>query len=157
SGADGPYQVVFTRDSVRTDPIVDGRFGFKTVTTDRLARIDVNLLTATSPLIRSYELDYKTGQFNKSLLTTIIQKGQDGTTEFNRHSFDYFDEVGSPTGITIFGGDVPVPGAGTTGGSGLVSDVNGTAFSGEANSGDQTHLYTGVAVGATIKEVSVGA
>src|SRR5499427_4377893 len=30
-GADGPYQVVFKRDSVRTDPIVDGRLGFKTV------------------------------------------------------------------------------------------------------------------------------
>jgi RHS repeat-associated protein len=157
-GADGPYQVVFTRDSVRTDPIVDGRFGFKTVTTDRLTGIQVNLLTETSPLIRSYELDYKTGQFNKSLLTTIIQKGQDGTTEFNRHSFDYFDEVGSPTGITIFGGDVPVPGAGTTVGSGLVSGVNGTAFSGEANASDQTHLYTGVAVGVILtKEVSAGA
>src|SRR5215472_7296023 len=159
-GEEGSYQVVFTRDHERGDPIVDGRLGFKTVTTDRLTGIDVNLLTQANPLIRHYTLDYITGQFNKSLLQKITQFGTDGPTgaEFNHHSFAYFDEVGSPSGVTIFGGDVPVPGAGTTGGSGLVSGENGTAFSGEANSSDQTHLYVGVAVGTILtKEVSVGA
>jgi RHS repeat-associated protein len=155
-GADGSYQVLFTRDHVRTDPIVDGRFGFKTVTTDRLTGIDVNLLTEANPLIRHYTLDYVTGQFNKSLLQKITQIGADGTTEFNHHSFDYFDEVGSPSGITIFGGDVVVPGGGTTSGSGLASDATGTAFSGEANANAQTHLYTGIAVGSPQKELSGG-
>ncbi len=156
-GADGLYQVTFTRDSVRTDPIVDGRLGFKTVMTDRLATINVNLLSETNPLIRSYQLAYKTGQFNKSLLATITQFGQDGT-QFHAHTFDYFDEVGTsnPTVINAFGPDVPVPGAGTTSGSNLVSGVNGTAFSGEANDSGQTHLYTGIAVGTPQKELSGG-
>jgi hypothetical protein len=46
-----------------------------------------------------------------------------------------------------------VPGAGVTEGSGLVSGVDGTAFSGEANATAQTHLYTGV---GPKKELSIG-
>src|SRR5262249_37621039 len=89
-------------------------------------------------------------------LQKITQFGADGS-EFNHHTFDYFDEVGTPSGITIFGGDVGVPGAGTTAGSDiLVAGVNGTAFSGEANDSHQTHLYTGVAIGPQ-KELSGGA
>ncbi len=82
--------------------------------------------------------------------------------EFHAHTFDYFDEVGNgsfdpnnPPPINIFGGDVLVPGGGITAGSGLVSGVNGTAFSGEANASGQTHLYTGIAIGAR-KELSGG-
>src|SRR5215813_8439029 len=168
---DGPYQVVFTRDHVRTDPIIDGRFGFKTVTTDRLTQIDVNLLTEANPLIRRYTLNYQpdpahpklTGQFNKSLLRTITQLGADGAP-FNQHSFDYFDEVGNgsfdpdhPPSLNIFGGDVAVPGADTTSSSALLlPGINGTAFSGEANASSQTHLYTGIAIGPQ-KELSGGA
>src|SRR5262249_20927703 len=71
--------------------------------------------------------------------------GTDGSP-FNTHTFSYFDDVTSPSGINIFGGGVTVPGAGTMAGSGLVSDQSGTAFSGEANSSGQTHLYTGATV-----------
>jgi Salmonella virulence plasmid 65kDa B protein/Insecticide toxin TcdB middle/N-terminal region len=167
-GADGPYQVVFKRDSVRTDPIVDGRLGFKTVTTDRLTEIDVNLTSATTPLIRSYTLAYITGQFSKSLLQTMTQNGTDGSA-FNTHTFSYFDDIGNgtfnpTTPLTVFApphpggiptnGDVP-GGDGLTSGSGLVGDVNGTAFSGEGNSSGQTHLYVGIAIGPE-KQLSGG-
>ena len=115
------------------------------MTTDRLTGIDVKLLTEANPLIRRYQLDYRTGQFNKSLLQKITQFGEDGA-EFNaiRSTISTRSELrpASP----IFGGDVAVPGGGTTAGSGLlVSGVDGTAFSGEANASHQTHLYTGIA------------
>src|SRR5262245_55428367 len=111
---------------------------------DRLATIDVKLLSEANPLIRRYQLDYRTGQFNKSLLTTITQFGEDGS-EFHAHTFDYFDDVGTSTPNTLsgFGPSVTVPGGSVTQGSGRVSDVSGTAFSGEANASGQTHLYTG--------------
>ena len=127
-GADGSYQVVFTRDHVRTDPIVDGRPRLQDGDhgpphQDRREPVDGGQ-SAHPP---ATQLDYITGQFNKSLLQKITQFGRDGA-EFNHHSFDYFDEVGSPSGVTIFGGDVAVPGAGTTAGSDLlVAGVDGTA------------------------------
>src|SRR5215467_10240419 len=132
----------------------------------------------------SYTLNYKpdpanpnaTGQFNKSLLRSIAQLGTDGITTFNQHSFTYFDDIGNgndatpggggsfdptnPGSITAFGasgsGNVP-GGIGTlSSGSGFVGDVNGTAFSGEGDSADQTHLYLGLALGPT-KNLSAGA
>ena len=159
-GDEGLYEVTFTRTSGRPDPIVEGRLGFKTVTADRLTQVDVKLLSETNPLIRSYRLDYVTGQFSKSLVTRITQFGEDGT-EFHAHTFGYFDDVGTstPSILSGFGPSVAVPGGGVTQGSGRVSDVSGTAFSGEANAGGQTHLYTGVTVATAIgftKEVSGG-
>jgi RHS repeat-associated protein len=156
-GEDGPYEVVFTRTSGRSDPIVDGRLGFKTVMADRLTGIDVKLLTESNPLIRRYRLDYRSGEFAKSLLSRITQFGEDGT-EFNAHELDYFDDVGTPTANTLsgFGPSVAVPGGGVTHGSGLVSGIDGTAFSGEANATNLTHLYTGVALLIARKEASAG-
>src|SRR5262249_553886 len=141
--SDGPYEVCFTRDNNsgqgqdptrRSDPIVNGRLGFKTVTADRLVRVDVMLAPSPSPTptsslqapsfrpsdrglastkpIRSYRLNYKpdplnpnaTGQFNKSLLRSIEQLGTDGITTFNQHSFTYFDEIGNGNDATPNGG-----------------------------------------------------
>src|SRR5499433_889812 len=159
--SDGPYQVLFTHTPGRPDPIVDGRFGFKTVMDQRLTQIDVTLPASAdssgNPLIRRYTLDYgQPGQFNKSLLRTIKQLGTDGI-EFNEHSFTYFDEIGGTgtfdpgTALAAFGaqGSGTVPGGtGTvTSGSGLAGDVQGTALSGEGDSADQTHLYLGIAIG----------
>ena len=159
-GEDGPYEVTFTRTSGRPDPIVDARLGFKTVTTDRLTGIDVKLLTEANPLIRRYQLDYRTGQFSKSLLARITQFGEDGSV-FHTHELDYFDDVGTPTPQSLngFSPSVAVPGGSVTQGSGRVSDISGTAFSGEANASHQTHLYTGFTVTGFvgfIKEVSGG-
>jgi Salmonella virulence plasmid 65kDa B protein len=139
----GPYEVCFTRDNNggpgqdptrRSDPIVDGRLGFKTVMADRLVRVDVMLAPSPSPTptsslqaasicasdrnlpstqpIRSYTLNYKpdpanpnaTGQFNKSLLRSIAQLGTDGITTFNQHSFTYFDEIGNGNDAVPNGG-----------------------------------------------------
>src|SRR5262249_61697729 len=102
-------------------------------------------------------------QSTKTLLQKITQIGTDGS-RFNQHKFGEFDEVGSGTAdpamaLNAFGGGVTVPGAGTTPGSGFVSDQSGTAFSGEANSSGQTHLYTGITVSGFTgfaKEVSGG-
>jgi RHS repeat-associated protein len=155
-GEDGPYEVSFIRKNGRPDPIVDGRLGFKTVTTDRLTSIEVKLLSESNPLIRRYQLDYQTGQFAKSLVSKIRQFGENGS-EFHAHAFTYFDEVGTPAPnqLTGFAPGVPVPGGSVTEGSGLVSGVDGTAFSGEANATNQVHLYTGVGIGPK-KEISAG-
>src|SRR5262249_16292545 len=157
-GADGPYQVVFVHTPGRPDPIVDGRFGFKTVMDQLLTEVDVNLTSASIPLIRSYTLGYITGQFNKTLLQTITQNGTDGT-RFNQHQFSYFDEVGNGTTnpalpLNVFGTDKTVNGAnGITAGTDLVAGINGTAFSSESNTSTQTHLYKGT---GTQKEQSSG-
>jgi RHS repeat-associated protein len=153
-GQDGLYEVSFIRTKGRPDPIVDGRLGFKTVTTDRLTAIEVKLLSESNPLIRRYQLDYQTGQFAKSLVSRITQFGEDGS-EFHAHDLTYFDEVGTPTtDLNGFAPSVLVPGGGVTEGTGLVSGVNGTAFSGEANGTGQVHLYLGV--GGPKKELSAG-
>src|SRR5262244_1880355 len=156
--ADGPYQVVFVHTPGRPDPIVDGRLGFKTVMDQLLTEVDVNLTSASPPLIRSYTLAYSTGEFNKTLLQTITQNGTDGT-QFNQHQFSYFDEVGNGTTnpalpLNVFGTDKTVDGSGgITAGTDLVAGINGTAFSSESNSSTQTHLYKGT---GTQKEQSSG-
>jgi len=76
------------------------RAGFKTVLEDRLTSVDVRLLTETNPLIRRYAFTYRTGPFNKTLLTRDHEFGEDGVTEFNHHGFEYFDEVsGESAGV----------------------------------------------------------
>ena len=70
--------------------MVNGRSGFKTVLRKRLDRVDVYF--DTSP-IRSYDLEYKTGDFGKSLLSAIAVKapGTNGSLkEFYRHTLDYY-------------------------------------------------------------------
>ena len=47
--------------------------------------------------MRSYALFYKEGAFKKSLLDRVVQYGSNGT-EFNRHSFAYYDEARYPDG-----------------------------------------------------------
>ncbi|MFZ3090664.1 MAG: SpvB/TcaC N-terminal domain-containing protein [Nitrospirota bacterium] len=96
SGAsDGPYQVAFIRDRElnepkRADVQIDARGGFKRVTADLLRRIDVAF---SNDLIRSYKFEYQEAAFKKSLLKTVIQTASDGITEFNRHTFAYYDEI----------------------------------------------------------------
>lgn len=91
---DGPYTVTFVRDrergeARRPDVSIDARGGFKRVTADLLRRIDVRFQDKP---VRSYELAYTTGAFDKTLLQSIAQLGADGK-EFNRHRFEYFDDI----------------------------------------------------------------
>ncbi|MCX5389192.1 SpvB/TcaC N-terminal domain-containing protein [Streptomyces sp. NBC_00094] len=91
---DGPYTVTFVRDrelgeARRPDVSIDARGGFKRVTADLLRRIEVRFQDKP---VRSYELAYTTGAFNKTLLASIAHLGADGK-EFNRHAFEYFDDI----------------------------------------------------------------
>lgn len=65
NGGDGPYEIVFSRESGRPDKIISANLGFKQVTSDRLNKIEVKF---DGDNIRAYEFRYKTGQFGKSLL-----------------------------------------------------------------------------------------
>jgi RHS repeat-associated protein len=158
--SDGPYEVVFHREAGRPDVIVNGLPGFKTVLTDVLSSIDVRLTTEASPLIRRYRLEYETGQFSKTRLARVLQYGEDGMTEFNRHSFEYFDEVaGDPSQPTTLDGFRSTPGFGgatVVDGAGILFDQESTAFGGTAGSSDQTHLYAGLTFSGYRKEFSAG-
>ena len=156
--AEGPYEVVFNREASRPDAIVDGRAGFKTVLAERLASIDVRLLVPSTALIRRYTFSYTTGEFSKSLLSRITQLGQDGTTEFNHHSFTYFDEVASGAADTLngFRPGPTITGATTIDGDGLLLGEHSTALGATDTTQDQGHFYAGIAKGYT-KEQSIGA
>ncbi|MEU9994643.1 SpvB/TcaC N-terminal domain-containing protein [Streptomyces sp. NPDC050848] len=91
---DGPYTVTFLRDRDldeprRTDVAIDARGGFKRVTADLLRRVEVRFGEQT---VRRYDLGYTTGAFHKTLLKAIEQFDADGKA-FNRHEFDYFDDI----------------------------------------------------------------
>lgn len=91
---DGPYSVVFTRESNRKDVIIDARLGFKMVTADLLRKITVNL---NNQVIRTYELKYKPGAFYKTLLDTISELDDAGKV-FYSHTFEYYDDVNAKAG-----------------------------------------------------------
>jgi RHS repeat-associated protein len=85
-----PYTVSFIRETARrTDINIDARGGFKQVTASRLRQIDIEY---DGKLIRRYKTEYRYGTFAKSLLTTIVQSGSNGE-EFNRHAFDYYNDM----------------------------------------------------------------
>ena len=106
---EGSYKVEFKRDRDLNEPrrrdiTIDARGGFKKVTGDLLRQVDVSL---GSNLIRRYEFKYDENPygdnrppnaFNKTLLTAIVQFGEDGVTEFNRHDFTYIDEARDENG-----------------------------------------------------------
>jgi RHS repeat-associated protein len=111
-GAEGPYTVTFIRDSQadelrkvpqykdyvyerRPDVVIDARGGFKMVTAELLKRIDV---TFKGDRVRSYDLEYQRGAFEKTLLKSITQRGADGAV-FNTHGFAYHDDLSSGQGF----------------------------------------------------------
>ena len=154
---EGPYEIVFLREGSRHDVAVDGRPGFKTVLEDRLKSVEVRLLTEANPLIRRYTFDYADGPFSKTLLTRVTEYGEDGVTEFNHHSFDYFDEVSGETADVIngFGNTVNITGAHTVQGDTLLFDKTSAAFNADEAAAEQIHFYGGIALGYQ-KEVSGG-
>lgn len=159
AGQDGPYGVTFIRDSElgearRPDVPIDCRGGFKRVTADLLRKIDVTL---SGQLVRRYEFQYKEGAFRKTLLAAIIQYGQDGVTEFNRHTFDYFDELRAPDG-TYQGFDPSVDW--NTGNdnvtAGLLGSGQASALSGSVGQTVGGHLYVGFNPSSGEKQESAG-
>jgi RHS repeat-associated protein len=143
---EGPYQVSFFRDrdlgeARRPDVQIDCRGGFKRVTADLLRRVDVSLNGA---LIRRYEFRYHEGAFRKTLLDSIIQYGEDGTTEFNRHSFAYFDEIRAGDGsYAAFGNSVDWAAGNDNVTAGLFGEGRASALSGTSSQSIGGHLYVG--------------
>jgi RHS repeat-associated protein len=165
----GPYEVTFIRGGGRPDVVVDARPGFKTVLDQRLNRIDVRLTPEANSLIRRYVFVYDTNPygdarpgtaFNKSLLTAIVQFGEDGVTEFNRHSFSYFDEARdaagayrgfAPTGDWSVGADNIS--------AGLLGRGTVSALGGSRSTSRGGHFYVGVgpAGDTSSKRITAGA
>lgn len=87
---EGKYSVKFHRELGRPDINIDARLGFKRVTASRLEKIEIVKDNAIA--IRSYEMVYKTGAFEKSLLEKIEVYDAEGAL-FNVHNLDYYDDV----------------------------------------------------------------
>ncbi|MDH3976685.1 MAG: hypothetical protein OEV42_20680, partial [Deltaproteobacteria bacterium] len=95
----GKYIVRFVRDNELNEPrrkdiSIHGKAGFKIVTADLLRRIEIVL---DNQRIRNYVLDYREGVFNKTILSSISQYGEgEKGALFNKHDFDYYDEINLP-------------------------------------------------------------
>ncbi|MEU8632364.1 SpvB/TcaC N-terminal domain-containing protein [Amycolatopsis sp. NPDC048633] len=155
---EGRYSITFTRDRERGEPrrpdvVIDGRNGFKQVTADLLRRVDI--LIDDKP-IRSYELNYRTGAFAKTLLRSVTQFGEDGSP-FTTHTFDYYDDIRTADGGYQAFGD-PL-GWGVPGDS-LGESVPGghaSALSATTSRSAGGHLYVGFNPAVPRKSGSAGA
>lgn len=145
NGVEGKYTVQFLRDrdidghTSRKDISITANNGFKQVTADLLRRIDVQYAGAS---VRHYELTYKEGAFYKTLLTSINQYDAAGNF-FNRHSFDYYDDVHAGTALA----PLATP-AGWAAGSdnvhgGMITHINGFTDEASALSGTANHDISG--------------
>ncbi|HEX6686418.1 MAG TPA: SpvB/TcaC N-terminal domain-containing protein [Candidatus Limnocylindrales bacterium] len=148
--AEGRYAVSFTRDrelgeQLRVDKTIDARGGFKRVTADLLRRVDV---TIDATLIRRYEFAYTTGAFSKTLLKSVSQFDDRGAF-FNKHEFDYFDDIRDGQGqYQAFD-----PAQWTVPGDSLTKSVlnltpeqagNASALNASSSTGVGGHVYVGV-------------
>ena len=156
---EGQYSVTFQRDRDRGEPrrpdvVIDARDGFPKVTADLLRRVEVRL---GDQLIRAYELNYRTGAFDKTLLASVTQFGEDNAP-FNRHTFDYYNDIQDSSGnYNAFGPATPwsVPddhlGVGLGG-----SDGEAGALSANTSHGAGGHLYVGYNPTGVSKSNSAG-
>jgi len=109
---EGKYEVRFERDreidnnwqaNRRQDVNIDCRYGLKKVTADLLKRIEVIYRQkGVEQNIRSYELNYVSGAFHKTLLEKITEFDSAGN-QFTEHEFVYHDDVNSEEGYFPLG------------------------------------------------------
>lgn len=170
-GEDGPYHVTFAHSATRPDVLIDGRGGFKRVTSGLLRGIRVSL--GSTP-IRSYSFAYTTGAFNKSLLQKISQFGANGQL-FNEHTLGYHNEISedpaSPTtAYKGFGNAQDHPTAGFNTGNDdvaigfgpfntkipLLGEGKATSLSGAQSASFGGHLYLGFNPFSPTKQNSFG-
>ncbi|MDX2564918.1 SpvB/TcaC N-terminal domain-containing protein [Streptomyces sp. TX20-6-3] len=155
---DGRYSVTFIRDRERGEPRrpdvrIDATYGFKKVTADLLRRVEVKL---DDQLIRAYELNYRTGAFAKTLLTSVSQFSESNQL-FHTHTFDYFDDVRDPSGTyntfaDAAGWSVPDDDLGVN-----IREGEASAISANTSVGFGAHLFAGYNVqGLPTKEGAVG-
>jgi RHS repeat-associated protein len=132
---EGPYVIQFLRESIRPDKIISGNLGFKQVTGDRLKKIEIKY-TGNGPAknIRTYELEYKTGPFFKSLLTEIKELDSDNQV-FTTHTLGYYDEVNSDAGYIPFKKETKL--------NTHLDDINGGFLNKSTSFNDKASLLSG--------------
>jgi len=91
---EGPYKVSFIKDDEgntfeRKDVSINARFGFIQRDKELLRRV---IITYENSPIRSYVLEYKDGEFSKTLLAVVTEFNAAGE-EFYSHSFDYYNDI----------------------------------------------------------------
>ena len=87
SGLPAEYSVVFALEPVdRPDVIISGRAGFQVLTRKRLDFVDVKL---AGDIIRRYDVAYQTGDFGKSLVSSIALLGAGAAEQLYAHGFSY--------------------------------------------------------------------
>ena len=156
----GRYTVTFVRDSElpgytrRADVVINARSGFKMVTAELLARVDVS---GAGQLIRRYDLGYQTGAFGKTLLRSITQRGGGGAA-FAAHQFSYYDDLRDTAGAYQ---GFAAPTTWSTGNDGVTAGLldhgQASALSGSLSTSVGGHLYVGFNPTAPTKQFSGGA
>lgn len=131
AGKPGPYRIDFFRDRQfnepkRQDVSISARMGFKMVTADLLRKVTISY---NNQPIRSYDFEYTTGAFYKTLLRAVSELDNLGQL-FYKHEFKYFDDVNAAGGYTPYAAAEnwsPVP-------DGLAGDISNPipGFTGEA-------------------------
>ncbi|MEJ2600769.1 MAG: SpvB/TcaC N-terminal domain-containing protein, partial [Anaerolineales bacterium] len=161
---DPAYEVQFVRASqlnqpTRPDVSIDARGGFLRVTSDLLRHVDVY---HRGTLVKRYILNYTTGPFGKSLLSSVVQAGSDGV-EYARHTFQYYNDVGYDGASTYQGFDSPAPwntqddGVGNGIDLGAFGSGNASAMGGVQSTGGDGRVYLGFNPFDPEKEGSFGA
>ena len=163
NGTVGGYTVTFVRDTTRRpDVIIDGRGGFIQVTAQRLKEIKVDL---DGTPIRRYELIYKLGAFDKTLLQKVTQYGADDAL-FHTHEFGYYDEVRDANGTyqgfaTSESWDTIHDGVQSDAVQAVASIAGenwgqASALGASINSGGGGHVYVGFNPTQPLKQMSAG-
>ena len=107
-GKNGDYTVNFNAETglSRTDLNINAKQGVKRVEPYLLRNITVNY---QGQLIRTYGMEYETGQFSKTRLKRLYLDGGDSPGKYSLlgdYDFQYYDDVADGS---IFGGNVTVP------------------------------------------------
>jgi len=124
------------------------------VTAERLARIDVAF--QGNP-VRSYDLIYTEGAFHKSLLSSVTQRGANGTA-LGTHTFSYYDDIRDGSGqYDAFDPSVDWSTGDDNVTAGLLGQGKASALSGSLSTSIDGHLYLGFNPLAPLKQGSFGA
>jgi len=158
-GVAGPYTVTFYRDSEqsgytrRPDVVIDARGGFKMVTAELLSKIVVAFQGQT---VRSYDLNYTQGAFDKTLLHSVTQRGANGTS-LGTHTFSYYDDIRDSAGnYNAFAPAVNWQVGADGVDAGLLGHGKASALSGSLSTTVGGHLYAGFNPTKPLKYGSAG-
>ncbi|WP_170234731.1 SpvB/TcaC N-terminal domain-containing protein [Chryseobacterium hagamense] len=107
-GKDGAYTVDFNTQTgiSRPDLNINGKQGVKRVEPYLLTNVTVNY---QGDMIRTYKMEYETGQFSKTRLKRLSMEGGQQDTKYyvlGDYDFQYYDDVADGS---IFGGNVTIP------------------------------------------------